>query len=183
MKSPDFATSQDEATNGVRITRPAFKPVPKMDRAEFILVSSVDAVVAHRDEANLIGRPREKSADGRLCRGQRGRVKPFGLGCYLDDALRTRTRPLDDSLAPKIDSRDFEWRVSESKPCGARPQTSPMQIWPIPASRRARGSSTVQTITIFDAPFARATAAVVKARNTSMTATEPVASVAPSRRL
>ena len=60
---------------------------------------------------------------------------------------------------------------------------TPMQIWPIPASRRAKASSTVRTITIPDAPFAKATAAVVKARNTSMTATLPIARVAPSRRL
>jgi hypothetical protein len=50
-------------------------------------------------------------------------------------------------------------------------------------SRSAKASSTVRTITIPAAPFARATAAVVKARNTSMTATEPVAREAPSRRL
>jgi len=37
MKAPDFATSQDEATNCVRIARSAFEAVPKMDRAEFIL--------------------------------------------------------------------------------------------------------------------------------------------------
>jgi hypothetical protein len=36
---------------------------------------------------------------------------------------------------------------------------------------------------MLDAPFAKATAAVVKARNTSMTATVPIARVAPSRRL
>jgi len=41
----------------------------------------------------------------------------------------------------------------------------------------------VRTITIRDAPFAKATAAVVKARNTSITATVPVARLAPSRRL
>src|ERR1700730_8485058 len=58
-----------------------------------------------------------------------------------------------------------------------------MQICPIPASRSASASSTLRTITIRDALFARATAAVVKARNTSMTATEPVARVAPARRL
>src|SRR5262245_51226919 len=57
------------------------------------------------------------------------------------------------------------------------------QIWPMPVSRNVNASSTVRTITIFDAPFARVTAVVVKARKTSMTATEPVARVAPSRRL
>ena len=36
---------------------------------------------------------------------------------------------------------------------------------------------------MIEAPFDKATAAVVKARKTSMTATEPVARVAPSRRL
>jgi hypothetical protein len=75
MKAPDFSTCQDEATNVVSITRSTFQTVPEVDCAEFILVSSVDAIVAHRDEANLIGRPRENGADGRLCRDQRGRVK------------------------------------------------------------------------------------------------------------
>ena len=55
VKASDFAPGEDKPTNGVRITRPAFQPIPKMDRAEFILVRSVDAIVAHRDEANLIG--------------------------------------------------------------------------------------------------------------------------------
>jgi hypothetical protein len=52
-----------------------------------------------------------------------------------------------------------------------------------PASRSARASSTERIITMLDAPFAKATAAVVKARNTSMTATVPVARSAPSKRL
>src|SRR6516225_7888828 len=74
--------------------------------------------------------------------------------------------------------------LPKSKLRGPRPRTSPVQIWPIPASRRPRASSPVRTITMLDAPFAKATAAaVVKARNTSMTATVPVARVAPSRRL
>jgi hypothetical protein len=71
----------------------------------------------------------------------------------------------------------------KSKPSVARPRTSPIQIWPIPASRSASASSTERTITMLDAPFARATAAVVKARNTSMIATVPVARVAPSSKL
>src|SRR5438552_685763 len=58
-----------------------------------------------------------------------------------------------------------------------------MQMSPIPAPRNANASSTVLTITMLDAPFASATAAVVKARNTSMTATVPVARLAPSKRL
>jgi hypothetical protein len=73
--------------------------------------------------------------------------------------------------------------LPKSKPSGAWPPTSPTQIWPIPALRRARASSTVRTITILDAPFVKATAAVVKARKTSMTATAPFNRVAPSSRL
>jgi len=37
--SPDLATGQDEPTNGIGISQPAFEPIPKMDRAEFVLVS------------------------------------------------------------------------------------------------------------------------------------------------
>jgi hypothetical protein len=55
MKAHDFATCQDEATNCVRVARSAFEAVPNMDCAQFILVRSVDAIVAHRDEAHLIG--------------------------------------------------------------------------------------------------------------------------------
>ena len=33
VKAPDFATGQDQATNGVRITRPAFEPIPEVNRA------------------------------------------------------------------------------------------------------------------------------------------------------
>jgi hypothetical protein len=73
--------------------------------------------------------------------------------------------------------------LPKSKPSGARPRTSPMQIWPVPVSRSARASLTERTITMLDAPFAKATAAVVKERKTSMTATVLIARVAPSRRL
>jgi hypothetical protein len=41
--------------------------------------------------------------------------------------------------------------------------------------RNANASATVLTITMLDAPFTSATAAVVNARNTSMTATVSVA--------
>jgi hypothetical protein len=54
VKSPDFAACRDQATNGVCIARSVFEAVPKMDRAEFILVRSVDAIVAHRNEGDLI---------------------------------------------------------------------------------------------------------------------------------
>jgi len=33
VKPPDFATGQDKATNGLRITRSAFQAVPKVNRA------------------------------------------------------------------------------------------------------------------------------------------------------
>lgn len=55
VETPDFATGQDQPTNGVWISRPSFEPVPKVDCAEFILVRSVDAIVAHRDKGDLIG--------------------------------------------------------------------------------------------------------------------------------
>jgi len=55
VKTRDFATGQDQSTNSLWITRPAFKPVAKVDGAEFILARSVDAIVAQRDEGDLIG--------------------------------------------------------------------------------------------------------------------------------
>src|SRR5581483_4163200 len=70
-----------------------------------------------------------------------------------------------------------------SKPGGIRPPVSPMQKRPTPAARRASASSTAPTMTMRRAPLAIATAAVVKARNTSMTATLPAAVRAPSMRL
>src|SRR5712671_5308749 len=58
-----------------------------------------------------------------------------------------------------------------------------MQMEPLSAARSASASSTVATMMIRDAPFARATAAVVKARKVSITATAPLAFLAPSKRL
>src|ERR1700712_4555306 len=71
----------------------------------------------------------------------------------------------------------------KSNPTGMRPETSPMQMSPTPQSRSASASSTVLTMMMCEAPLPNATAAVVKARNTSMMATPPVACAAPSRRL
>jgi hypothetical protein len=81
MKAPDFATSQGEATNCVHIARSAFQAVPKVDRAQFVLVGSLDAIAAHRDEETSSSEIRENGADDRLCRDQRGRVKPLGPIC------------------------------------------------------------------------------------------------------
>jgi hypothetical protein len=53
-ETPDFAASQEKPTNGVWITRPAFKPILKVDRAEFVLVGSLRSVFAHCYERNLI---------------------------------------------------------------------------------------------------------------------------------
>jgi hypothetical protein len=36
MEAPDFATGQDQTTNGVLITRPSFEPISKVDCAEFV---------------------------------------------------------------------------------------------------------------------------------------------------
>jgi hypothetical protein len=41
VKAPNFATGQDQSTNSLWITRPAFKPVAKVDRAEFVLIGSL----------------------------------------------------------------------------------------------------------------------------------------------
>jgi hypothetical protein len=55
VKAPNFATGQDQPTNGVWITRPALKAVAEVDCTEFVLVSSAKAIVPHSDEGNLIG--------------------------------------------------------------------------------------------------------------------------------
>ncbi len=56
---------------------------------------------ASTPEIDVIGRAREKGANGRLCRDQRGRVEPLNLVCG-DDALRPGAGPLDDRLAVEI---------------------------------------------------------------------------------
>src|ERR1700722_3443943 len=71
----------------------------------------------------------------------------------------------------------------KSNPAGAWPPTSPIQICAKPLSLSANASSTVLTMVICEAPLANTTAAVVKARKTSMIATAPVAWAAPSKRL
>jgi hypothetical protein len=53
-------------------------------------------------------KPREKGADNRLCRDQRGRVEPFWTVLPRDGALRLSAGPLDDRFAPEIGSRDLE---------------------------------------------------------------------------
>jgi hypothetical protein len=83
-----------------------------MDCAQFVLVGALHPIVAHGDEGDLIGRTREKGADGRLCRDQRGRVKPIGPA-RRDNTLRPGAGPLDDSLAAKIDRRS---EVNRSNP-------------------------------------------------------------------
>ena len=44
VKAPDFATGEDQPTNGVWITRPSLKPLPKVDRTKFVLVGSLQSV-------------------------------------------------------------------------------------------------------------------------------------------
>ena len=66
---------------------------------------------------------------------------------------------------------------------GKCPLVSPMQMAPRSAARSASASSIVPTMMIREAPFAKATAAVVKARKVSITATAPLAFLAPSKRL
>ena len=58
-----------------------------------------------------------------------------------------------------------------------------MQMAPRSAARSASASSTVPTMMIREAPFTKATAAVVKALKVSITATAPLAFLAPSKRL
>jgi hypothetical protein len=55
VKAPYFASRQYQPTNGVCIARPAFKPVAKVDRAEFVFVGSFQPIFAHRHEGDLIG--------------------------------------------------------------------------------------------------------------------------------
>jgi hypothetical protein len=55
VKALNFATNQDQPTNGVWITRPSFEPISKVDRAEFVFVGSLQPIIAHRDERDLIG--------------------------------------------------------------------------------------------------------------------------------
>jgi len=63
--------------------------------------------------------------------------------------------------------------LPKSNPVGFSPRRSPIHTFPTPRSRRASAEATSSTITIASAPLDRATAAVVKARNTSMMTTAP----------
>jgi hypothetical protein len=100
-------------------------------------------------------------------------------------AERICPRLLGGSL-PRLCRDDQQQRHDRFCPvCRHRCPTSDLSHTDQPGTGLAEceASSTVRTITIRDAPFAKATAAVVKARNTSITATVPVARLAPSRRL
>ena len=70
MKAPDFATSQDEATNCVRIARFVFEAVPKMDRARFNGFGVVEpAIIDSQAARSLLG-----ASDSVLELGRRGRL-------------------------------------------------------------------------------------------------------------
>jgi len=87
MEATNFATGQDQPPNGIGIARSAFQPVRKVDCAQFVFVGSFQSVLARRDKRDLIGRARQKGADGRLYRDQRGRVQPSGSISNRCDAL------------------------------------------------------------------------------------------------
>ena len=53
VKTPHLAPCQDQSPNSTWITRPAFKPVSKMDRTQFVFVGSCDAIVAHGNGGDL----------------------------------------------------------------------------------------------------------------------------------
>lgn len=57
MKPRDFAAREDEAANGVCNARSAFEPLPKVDCAKFVFVSSLQA-----DRRIAASRPRESFA-------------------------------------------------------------------------------------------------------------------------
>ena len=116
VKAPHFATGQNQPTNGIGITQPPFKPISKMDRAQFVLVRSLQPVLARGNQRDMIGWTREKGTDGRLCGDQRGRVKSVGFGCRRNDALRAGARPLNDRSGTEIDAGNLEGRVAEVEP-------------------------------------------------------------------
>ena len=55
VKAPHFATGQNQPTNGIGITQPPFKPISKVNRAEFVFIGSFQSVLPHRNERYLIG--------------------------------------------------------------------------------------------------------------------------------
>jgi hypothetical protein len=61
VKAGDFAASQDEPTNGLGISQPALNPIAKVDCAEFVLVGSLDAIVAHSDEETRSDEPERRA--------------------------------------------------------------------------------------------------------------------------
>jgi len=85
-----------------------------MDRAQFVFVGSLDAIIAHRHKGDPIGWTREKGTDCRLCGDQRGRVEPLGPACH-DDALCPGAGPLNARLAAEIDAGNLRRRVAEIK--------------------------------------------------------------------
>jgi hypothetical protein len=55
MEAPNFSTAQDQPTNSIWITRPAFEPISQVDCAEFVFIGSLQSIFAHRDKRDLIG--------------------------------------------------------------------------------------------------------------------------------
>src|SRR5438132_9783718 len=128
---------------------------------------------------------RQAWPERRIRGDERGRVKPLGAVCRDDDPLGPGARPLDNRLTLEIDLGDLERRIPEVEPRWRPPRylTHADLCYLPPAPRSASASSTAATIMMRDAPLARATAAVVKARNTSIIPTVPFPRAAPSSRL
>src|SRR5205085_11561096 len=99
------------------------------------------------------------------------------------NALGAGAGSLHDRLAVEVDRGDLEGRVAKIEALRREATNLPDADSPNPDRRSCSASSTDRTMTMQDALFARATAALVKARNTSMTATTPVARLAPSTKL
>jgi hypothetical protein len=107
--------------------------------------------------------------------------KHHGTEMSLRGILRGVGVSLGNNHATEINAGDFEWGVAEVEAWWR--VASHFSHADLPQSRSDRASLTELTMMMCDAPLAEATAAVVKARTTSMTATAPVACLAPSSRL
>jgi hypothetical protein len=99
------------ATNGVWISRPAFKPVSKVDHAGFVLIGSLQPTISHRVESDLMGEPRGSAGNSgstRRC------VKYFTHPSKTGEVLLTPARLWlgNDRATGGVMPRSYLWSQS-----------------------------------------------------------------------
>src|SRR5262245_45810223 len=84
-----------------------------MDRTKLILIRPLAAIVAHRDQADLVGVSCDDSANSGIRGDERGRIETLGEASGRYNALGAGACSLDDCFAAEVDVAHLERRIPE----------------------------------------------------------------------